>query len=49
MDGHLLIKVDDMLHEISQSIIYGERWLGKLVREPSLIIPPNKKGLINLL
>ena len=49
MDDHLLIKVADMLHGISPSIIYGERWLEKLVREPSLINPPDKKGLRNLL
>ena len=46
---HLLTKVADMLHGISPSIIYGERWLRKPVREPSLIIPPNKMGHINLL
>ena len=49
MDDYLLIKVADMLHGISPSIIYGERWLEKSVREPSLINPPDKKGLRNLL
>ena len=49
MDGHLLIKVVDMLHGINPSIIYGECWLEKSVREPSLINPPNKRGLRNLL
>ena len=49
MDNHLLIKVADMLHEISPSITYGECWLGKPLKEPSLINPPNKRGLINLL
>ena len=49
MDGHVLIKVANMLYGISPSIIYGEYWLGKPMREPSLINPPNKKGLRNLL
>ena len=49
MDSHLLIKMVDMLHGISPSIIYGKLWLGKSMREPGLINPPNKRGLINLL
>ena len=48
MDGHLLIKVADMLHGISPSTIYGECWLGEPMGEPGLINPPHKRGLGNL-
>ena len=43
MNYHLLVKMDDMLHEINPPIINGESWLRKLMREPGLVDSPNKR------
>ena len=48
MNGHFLVEMAHMLYRISSPIINGESWLGKVVREFSLINLARKRRLGNL-